>query len=45
LTPSGKARFGDEIVGVISEGEVIPRGADVYVAKVMGNEVVVHAID
>jgi membrane-bound ClpP family serine protease len=43
LTPSGKARFGDEFVDVISEGEVIPRGADVYVVEVIGNEVVVRA--
>jgi len=44
LTPSGKARFGDDIVNVISEGDVIPRGADVYVVRVKGNEVVVRAV-
>jgi hypothetical protein len=44
LTPSGKARFGDDIVDVISDGDVVPRGTDVYVAKVKGNEVVVRAI-
>jgi membrane-bound ClpP family serine protease len=45
LTPSGKARFGDEFVDVISEGDVIPRGTDVYVAEVVGNEVVVRAVE
>ena len=44
LTPSGKARFGDEIVDVMTEGDVLSRGTDVYVVKVAGNEVVVRAI-
>jgi membrane-bound ClpP family serine protease len=44
LTPSGKARFGDEVVDVMTSGEVIPRGADVYVVKVSGNEVIVRPI-
>ena len=29
LTPSGKARFGDQLVDVIADGEVIDRGATV----------------
>ncbi len=45
LTPSGKARFGDERVDVISDGEVIPRGADVVVVEVRGNEVLVRPLE
>jgi membrane-bound ClpP family serine protease len=44
LTPSGKARFGDEIVDVMTGGDVIPRGVDVYVARVTGSEIVVRPI-
>ena len=42
LTPSGKARFGDMRVDVISDGDVVPRGADVVVIEVRGNEVLVQ---
>jgi membrane-bound serine protease (ClpP class) len=45
LTPSGKARFGDRVVNVISEGGVIPSGTDVYVESVVGNEVLVRAVE
>jgi membrane-bound ClpP family serine protease len=45
LTPSGKASFGDERVDVISEGELVPRGAAVYVAEVRGNHVLVKPIE
>jgi len=45
LTPSGKARFGDEDVDVISDGEVIPRGSRVMVADVRGNRVLVQFTD
>jgi membrane-bound ClpP family serine protease len=45
LMPSGKARFGDETVDVISDGDVIPSGAAVYVVGVQGNEVQVRAVD
>jgi membrane-bound ClpP family serine protease len=41
LTPSGKARFGDELVDVIADGEVISRGAEVVVTEVHGNRVLV----
>ncbi len=44
LLPSGKAQFGDEIVDVISNGELIQVGSAVAVAEVHGNEVVVRAI-
>jgi membrane-bound serine protease (ClpP class) len=45
LTPSGKARIGDEIVDVISDGMLIARGIEVFVADVKGNEVLVRPID
>ena len=45
LTPSGKARFGDEVVDVISDGDLIPKGKAVYVAEVLGNRVLVKAAE
>jgi len=44
LTPSGKARFGDSVIDVMSDGEVIPPGTDVYVMNVKGNEVEVRSV-
>jgi membrane-bound ClpP family serine protease len=41
LNPAGKARFGDEVVDVIGEGELIERGTDVSVASVQGSRIVV----
>jgi membrane-bound serine protease (ClpP class) len=45
LTPSGKARFGDALVDVIADGEVIGRGATVEVVKVQGNRVLVKEVE
>jgi membrane-bound serine protease (ClpP class) len=45
LTPSGKARFGDEVVNVISDGVLVPKGAPVYVAEVRGSHVLVEPLD
>jgi membrane-bound serine protease (ClpP class) len=45
LMPSGKARFGDQTVAVVSDGDVIPRGATVRVVRVQGNEVEVRAVE
>jgi len=45
LTPSGKARFGDEVVDVISDGDLIPKGTAVYVAEVLGNRVLVKVAE
>lgn len=39
LTPSGKARFGDDVIDVMTDGDVLPPGTDVYVMNVKGNEV------
>jgi membrane-bound ClpP family serine protease len=43
LTPSGKARFGGQLVDVIADGEVIGRGTEVVVTEVHGNRVVVQS--
>jgi membrane-bound serine protease (ClpP class) len=43
LGPSGKARFGNHLVDVISTGEFISRDSQVVVAEVHGNRVVVRA--
>lgn len=42
LRPSGRARFGERIVDVVSEGDFIPRGTPVSVLEVVGNRVVVQ---
>jgi membrane-bound serine protease (ClpP class) len=43
LVPSGKARFGDQLVDVIADGEAIDRGTPVVVIDVSGSRVVVRA--
>jgi membrane-bound serine protease (ClpP class) len=43
LTPSGKARFGLQLVDVIASGEVIARGEPIVVTEVHGNRVVVRS--
>jgi membrane-bound ClpP family serine protease len=45
LTPSGKAAFGDELVDVISDGEMIEADVDVCVTNVRGNHVLVERIN
>jgi membrane-bound ClpP family serine protease len=45
LTPSGKARFGDMLVDVIADGEVIGRGTAIEVVKVQGSRVLVRAVE
>jgi membrane-bound ClpP family serine protease len=45
LTPSGKARFGDELIDVISEGDVIDRDSQVVVVEVRGSRVVVQGVE
>ncbi|MBA2433243.1 MAG: serine protease [Chthoniobacterales bacterium] len=43
LRPSGKARFADHVVDVVSEGDFIPSGAAVAVVSVDGMRVVVKS--
>ena len=45
LTPSGKARFGDDVVNVISDGMVIAQGTEIRVVQVRGNNVWVESLD
>ena len=42
LRPSGRARFGERIVDVVTEGNFIPRGARIAVLEVVGSRVVVQ---
>ena len=44
LRPSGKARFGDRKVDVVSEGELIERDSRVRIIEVESNRVVVRAV-
>ncbi|QDU26452.1 hypothetical protein ETAA8_15300 [Anatilimnocola aggregata] len=44
LFPSGKALFGDEMVDVVSAGEMIPKGASVIVTDVIGSRVLVREV-
>ncbi|MDX1943996.1 MAG: NfeD family protein [Pirellulaceae bacterium] len=41
LVPAGKAQFGDELVDVISDGELLAKGEAVVVAQVAGSRVLV----
>ena len=45
LTPAGKAQFGDELVDVISDGEVIDAGHGIIVTSVQGNRILVQLAD
>lgn len=42
LTPGGKGRFGNELVDVITDGELVPRGAAIEVVEAQGNRVLVR---
>ena len=45
LTPSGKGRFGNQLVDVISDGDLIAAGAKIHVVEVHGNRIVVEAVE
>ncbi|MFG0263254.1 MAG: NfeD family protein, partial [Novipirellula sp. JB048] len=45
LRPAGKARFGDQIVQVVSDGTPIASGDAVRVCEVHGTRVVVEALE
>ncbi len=44
LMPSGKARFGDQLVDVIADGEMIDRGATIEIVEVRGSRVLVRQV-
>lgn len=41
LSPSGKGRFGNRVVDVLSQGELVAKGTPVTVVEVLGNKVIV----
>ena len=45
LRPSGKAKFGDHVVDVLTDGEMVDEGSEVVVREVRGSHVVVRALD
>ena len=45
LTPAGKARFGDDLIDVVSNGDLLPPGTEVHVVEVHGNRVVVVQVE
>ena len=45
LFPGGKARFGDSLIDVITDGEMIELGKQVEVVEVRGNRVLVRETD
>ena len=44
LRPAGRARFGERVVDVVTEGGFIDRGERIEVLQVVGNRVVVHPV-
>lgn len=45
LMPSGKARFGDDLVDVMTDGAVVEKGGAVIVVGVQGNVVTVEPVE
>jgi membrane-bound serine protease (ClpP class) len=45
LRPGGKARFGEEIIDVITQGEMIQKGTQVRVIGHSGSEAIVESVD
>jgi membrane-bound serine protease (ClpP class) len=44
LRPAGRARFGDHLVNVLSDGSFIPIGAAILVIEIAGTRIVVKAL-
>ncbi len=44
LRPAGKARFGEDVLAVVSEGSAISEGEPIRVIEVYGNRIVVEAV-
>jgi membrane-bound serine protease (ClpP class) len=44
LRPSGKGRFGEQLVDVVTEGDLIQKGASITITEVQGSRVVVKRI-
>jgi membrane-bound serine protease (ClpP class) len=44
LRPSGKGRFGDQLVDVVTEGDLVERGKPITIVEVQGSRVVVKRV-
>jgi len=44
LRPSGKGRFGDQLVDVVTEGDLIEKGTAIKIIQVQGSRVVVTRV-
>jgi membrane-bound serine protease (ClpP class) len=44
LRPGGKAQFGDDVLDVITQGDMIPKGAQVRIVGHSGTEAIVEAV-
>jgi membrane-bound serine protease (ClpP class) len=44
LRPAGKARFGDDFLDVVSEGDYVSPGARIQVVEIEGNRIVVKEV-
>jgi membrane-bound serine protease (ClpP class) len=44
LRPGGKAQFGDQILDVISQGDMVPKGAPVRVIGYSGTQAIVELV-
>jgi len=42
LIPSGKAKFGSDLIDVVTEGQAVDKGAAIEVVEVQGNRIVVR---
>jgi membrane-bound ClpP family serine protease len=45
LSPAGIARVDDEVIHVVSDGDFVPRGAEIIVVEASGNRAVVRLVD
>ena len=44
LRPSGRAQFGDEVIDVVSQGDMVPKGSKVKIVSFSGPEPVVEIV-
>ncbi|MDP6380168.1 MAG: NfeD family protein, partial [Phycisphaerae bacterium] len=45
LRPAGKAKFGERLIDVVTEGDFIDAGARVRIIEVHGNRIIVKPVD
>ena len=44
LRPAGLARFGDDFIDVVTDGDFIPAGSRIQVIEIEGNRIVVKEV-